>query len=98
ERFVVEGFRHRREHAEPRPVRRRAARLPATTPEHGEAARFRERRRRVREAGLADARLAGEEQQPPAPALDARERLLDLGELPRAPDEALLAGRTNGRQ
>ena len=56
----------------PGPVRRRATRLPAATPEHGGATRLRVGRELVGEPALADPGLAGEEHEPAAARIARR--------------------------
>jgi hypothetical protein len=72
---------------DPGPVRRRAAGLPAPSPEHAEAARRGAAGQLVGQAALADAGFAGEEDEPPAAAERLVERGDQLGELALAADE-----------
>ena len=74
----------RAQHLDERPIRRRAARLPAAAPKHaraGLAAEF------VREAGLADARLADQEEQPPLALRRLAQTPVERGQLLLAAEE-----------
>jgi hypothetical protein len=76
----------------PRPVGRRAARLPAAPDEHPRAVPLRAVGQRLRQAALADPRLAGDQEQPPVPRhcpIDERQQLRQLA---LAADERILLG------
>ena len=79
--------RQLRQRIQPRPVRGRAPRLPAASPQHGAVRARRPARRLVGQPGLADARLARQQEEPPPPRHRAVQRGADLRQLALAPDE-----------
>ena len=71
----------------PRPVRRRAAAVPRTAPEHERTPGDSLCAERVGEGGLADAGVAGDHEEAAAPVQRAVETVTQLGELTLAADE-----------
>jgi hypothetical protein len=78
-----------------RQVRERELRLGAASPQNGAAELPCASRELVREPGLADPRLAGDEHEPPVAAVGGKKRVLELRELLPAADED---GRANALQ
>jgi signal transduction histidine kinase len=76
----------------PRPIRRPPLGLPAASPQRGDAVGFGTRRDLIRQARLADARLADDQVQPAAPGGHAAQRDAELFQLPFAADEDSTAG------
>ena len=82
----------RPEHLHPGPVRRRALPRPAPAPHHPRAARLRRGRRRGDHRRLADAGLAGEQDQPAPPADQLLDGADELGEHVVPPGEPGVPG------
>jgi hypothetical protein len=87
ERFRILRPHERSERLHPRPVRRRAARLPAAAPQHVRPSLLRPAGEFVGEAALADPRLADEQEEPPTAGQRVVEPGLERVELPLAADE-----------
>ena len=88
QRREVGGARERPADLHPRPVGGRAAAVPAAAPRPGGAARRGVLDELARERRLADARLAGQQDEAAAPGEGALERRLELRKLAPAPHEA----------
>jgi hypothetical protein len=96
EAFRVGFAEVRPQRLNPRPVGRGAAGLPAAANQHPHAAGAASCSELLREAALADAGLAGEQEQAPATGERVVDTADELGELPLAADEP--AARCTGRR